>query len=75
MMYRLIDRPSPMRSPVGLVVKRRLEQFYAELARNAVPLSRTRISTSLQRSRVVTFSVGEQPSPLQADACQAAYKP
>jgi hypothetical protein len=27
-----------------------------------VPLSRTRISTSLPRSRVVTFSIGPKPS-------------
>src|SRR6516225_5328523 len=59
----LIDRPSPVPSPVGLVVK----NGWNNLSRNSggipVPLSRTRISTASPRSFVVTFSTGRKPSP------------
>src|SRR5215813_12775326 len=54
-MSQAIDRPRPVPSPVGLVVK----NGWKSLSRNSggipVPLSCTRTSTSLPRSRVVTF--------------------
>jgi hypothetical protein len=54
----LIDKPSPVPSPVGLVVK----NGWNSLSRNSgaipMPLSRTRISTASPKSRVATFSFG-----------------
>src|SRR5262249_51243248 len=60
-MSQLIERPRPVPSPVGLVVK----NGWKSLSRNSggipVPLSLTRISTAPPRLRVVTFSTGRKP--------------
>ena len=45
----LMDRPSPVPSPAGLVVKKGLNIFSFTSAGMPVPLSRIRISTLLPR--------------------------
>src|SRR6202022_655538 len=58
----LIDRPSPVPSPAGLVVKKGLNIFSFTSSGIPVPLSRIRISTRLPRLFVVALSVGSKPS-------------
>src|SRR5579863_3877107 len=57
----LMERPSPVPSPAGLVVKKGLNIFSLTSAGIPVPLSRMRISTFLPRSFVVAVSVGSKP--------------
>src|SRR6266481_3674334 len=56
----LIDRPSPVPSPAGLVVKNGLNIFSFTSNGIPVPLSRIRISTLLPRLFVVALSVGSK---------------
>src|ERR1019366_3440712 len=62
----LIDRPSPVPSPEGLVVKNGLNIFALASSGMPVPLSRIRISTLSPRFFVVAESVGSKPSPASA---------
>src|SRR6516164_4911947 len=57
-MSQLIERPKPVPSPVGFVVKNGWNSLSRYSGAMPVPLSRTRISTSLPSSRVVTLSLG-----------------
>src|SRR5581483_2850590 len=57
----LIERPRPVPSPAGLVVKNGLNIFSLTDAGIPVPLSRMRISTLFPRSFVVAASVGSKP--------------
>src|SRR5215831_10029710 len=59
----LIERPRPVPSPVGLVVKNGWNSLSRCSGAMPAPLSRTRISTALPRARVVTFSTGRNESP------------
>ena len=68
MMSWLIDRPSPVPSPAGLVVKKGLNIFSFTSGGMPVPLSRMRISTELPRSCVVASSVGSKP-PRRSPPC------
>src|SRR6516162_8924352 len=54
----LIDSPSPVPSPVGLVVKNGWNSLSRSSGAMPVPLSRIRISTASPRSRVHTLRVG-----------------
>ena len=63
MMSWLIERPSPVPSPVGLVVKNGLNIFSLTSSGMPVPLSRMRISTVLPRFFVVAISTGSKVSP------------
>ena len=54
----LIDRPSPVPWPVGLVVKNGLKMRSRTSGGMPLPLSRIRTSTVSPRLRVVTVSVG-----------------
>src|SRR3954469_5602415 len=58
MMSWLIDRPSPVPSPAGLVVKNGLKILSVSSAGMPVPLSRTRISTAPPISLVEARSTG-----------------
>src|SRR5260221_221882 len=58
----LIDRPSPVPSPAGLVVKNGLNIFSFTSKGMPVPLSRIRISTRLPRLFVAALSTGSKPS-------------
>src|SRR5882672_6521397 len=58
----LIERPSPVPSPAGLVVKNGLNIFSFTSRGIPVPLSRIRISTLLPRLLVVALSVGSKVS-------------
>src|SRR4051795_1021221 len=58
MMSWLIERPSPVPSPAGLVVKNGLKIFSVSSAGMPVPLSRTRISTAPPISLVEARSTG-----------------
>src|SRR5262249_55728521 len=58
MMSWLIDRPSPVPSPAGLVVKKGLNIFSRTTGGIPVPLSRIRISTRSPRLRVAAVRVG-----------------
>src|SRR5439155_8761036 len=60
MMSWLIDRPSPVPSPAGLVVKKGLNIFSFTSKGIPVPLSRMRISTLLPRLFVVALKVGSK---------------
>jgi hypothetical protein len=57
-MSQLIDRPSRVRSPVGLVVKNGWNSLSRNSPGTPAPLSRTLTSTPWPTSRVVTLSVG-----------------
>jgi hypothetical protein len=59
----LIDRPSPVPSPEGLVVKNGLNIFSLTSSGIPMPLSRIRISTLSPRFFVIAASVGSKPSP------------
>src|SRR5262249_34738985 len=59
----LIDSPSPVPSPAGLVVKKGLNIFSFTSLGMPVPLSRMRISTLLPRLLVAALKVGSKPSP------------
>src|SRR5262249_31111183 len=60
----LIDTPSPVPSPTGLVVKKGLNIFSFTSAGIPVPLSRMRISTPrLPRVLVVALKIGSKASP------------
>src|SRR5262249_3947973 len=59
----LIDTPSPVPSPVGLVVKKGWNSRCRSCAGMPTPLSRMAISTASGRSRVLTFTVGRKASP------------
>src|SRR3954447_24057845 len=63
MMSWLIDRPSPVPSPGGLVVKKGLNIFALTFCGMPLPLSRIQISTLSPRFFVVAVSVGSKPSP------------
>src|SRR5207237_5972061 len=54
----LIDRPSPVPSPVGLVVKKGWNSFSRASGPMPVPLSRTLTSISVPGSRVITLRLG-----------------
>src|SRR5208282_1125357 len=56
----LIERPRPVPSPAGLVVKNGLNIFAFTSAGMPVPLSRMAISTLFPRSRVEAMIVGSQ---------------
>src|SRR5579883_3426225 len=56
----LIDRPSPVPSPAGLVVKKGLKIFSFTSGGMPVPLSRIRISTLVPRFLVDAASVGSR---------------
>src|SRR4030081_818839 len=71
----LIDRPSPVPSPAGLVVKKGLNIFSFTANGIPVPLSRIRISTLLPRFFVVALSVGSKPSSPASLRLVAASKP
>src|SRR5262249_4730013 len=58
MMSSLLERPSPVPSPAGSVVKQGLNIRYFPSGRIPLPLSRIRISTLSPRSFVVAASVG-----------------
>src|SRR6516162_5259338 len=58
----VIDRPSPVPSPVGLVVKKGLNIFALTSGEMPVPLSRIRISTVSPRSLVVALRTGSKVS-------------
>src|SRR5262245_41882863 len=58
MMSWLMDRPSPVPSPAGFVVKNGLNIFSFTSGGMPVPLSRTRISTRSPRPRVEATRVG-----------------
>src|SRR6266478_5610934 len=58
----LIDRPSPVPSPAGLVVKKGLNIFSFTSSGIPVPLSRIRISTLVPRLFVDALSVGSKLS-------------
>src|SRR5277367_4543682 len=60
-MSKLKDRPRPVPSPAGLVVKNGSKIFALTSLGIPVPLSRTRISTRSERARVDTESVGSNP--------------
>ena len=62
----LMDSPSPVPSPAGLVVKNGLNIFSFTASGMPVPLSRIRISTLPPRFLVVALSAGSKPSPLSA---------
>src|ERR1700738_3427508 len=66
MMSWLIDRPSPVPSPEGLVVKKGLNILSLISSGMPVPLSRIRISTLSPRFLVVAESIGSKPSPASA---------
>src|SRR5450759_2402405 len=57
----LIDRPSPVPSPEGLVVKNGLNIFSFTSSGIPVPLSRMRISTVSPRFLVVARRTGSKP--------------
>src|SRR6202043_601056 len=57
----LIDKPSPVPSPAGLVVKNGLNIFSFTSNGMPAPLSRIRISTLLPRFFVVALSTGSKP--------------
>ena len=59
----LIDRPRPVPSPAGLVVKKGLNIFSRTSGGMPVPLSRMRISTRSPRLRVAATRAGSKPSP------------
>src|SRR3984893_7772096 len=75
-MSQLIDRPSPVPSPVGFVVTNGWNNLSLISGAMPVPLSRTRTSTASPNSRVVTLSVGRKSGPAPS-RCRlvAAYKP
>src|SRR3954469_11402381 len=54
----LIERPSPVPSPEGLVVKNGVNIFAFTLSGMPVPLSRMRISILCPRFLVIAYSVG-----------------
>jgi len=56
----LIERPRPVPSPVGLVVKNGWNSFSRCSGAMPVPLSRTLTSTALRRARVATLSTGAE---------------
>src|SRR5205823_3575344 len=58
----LMESPSPVPSPAGLVVKNGLNIFSFTSRGIPVPLSRIRISTLAPRLLVVALSVGSKPS-------------
>src|SRR3954451_9301026 len=58
----LIDKPSPVPSPAGLVVKKGLNIFSFTSVAIPMPLSRMRISILLPKFFVVARSVGWNPS-------------
>src|SRR5689334_16358345 len=60
MMSWLIDRPSPVPSPAGLVVKKGLNIFSFTSGGMPVPLSRMRISTLGPRFFVLALKVGSK---------------
>jgi hypothetical protein len=66
MMSWLIDRPSPVPSPEGLVVKNGLNIFSLISAGMPVPLSQMRISILSPRFFVVAESNGSKPSSASA---------
>src|SRR5262249_28675171 len=57
----LIDSPSPVPSPAGLVVKKGLNIFSFTSGGMPVPLSRMRISTLGPRFFVLALKVGSKP--------------
>src|SRR5215472_5919364 len=57
-MSQLIERPKPVPSPVGLVVKNGWKSLSRVSGGIPVPLSRTRTSTASPRSRVDNWRVG-----------------
>src|SRR5262249_1875147 len=63
MMSWLMDRPSPVPSPAGLVVKNGLKILSLTSAGMPMPLSRMLISTRSPRLRVTAVSLGSKPSP------------
>src|SRR6201999_1769845 len=63
MMSWLIDRPSPVPSPAGLVVKKGLNIFSFTSGGMPVPLSRMRISTVLPRFFVAASRTGSKSCP------------
>src|SRR5580692_3423986 len=63
MMSWLIERPSPVPSPAGLVVKNGLNIFSLTSAGMPVPLSRIRISTVSPRLLVVALTTGSKSEP------------
>src|ERR1700677_1196920 len=66
MMSWLMDRPNPVPSPAGFVVKNGLNIFSFTSAGIPVPLSRMRISTLSPRFFVAAVSGGSKPSPASA---------
>src|SRR3954454_17062487 len=66
MMSWLIDRPSPVPSPAGLVVKNGLKIFSCMSNGMPFPLSRMRISTRSPKLFVAAFRTGSNPSPVSA---------
>jgi len=64
----LIERPRPVPSPVGLVVKNGWNSFSRCSGAMPVPLSRTLTSTALRRARVATLSTGAEALVLGAGA-------
>jgi len=58
MMSCVIERPRPVPSPAGLVVKNGLNIFSCTATEMPVPLSRMRISTVLPKLFVVALSIG-----------------
>src|SRR5438876_6199643 len=60
----VIERPRPVPSPAGLVVKNGLNIFSCTSAGMPVPLSRMRISTVVPRFFVVARRVGSKPGSL-----------
>src|SRR3954453_2384570 len=63
MMSCVIERPRPVPSPAGLVVKNGLNIFPLTSSGMPVPLSRIRISTFSPRFLVPAERVGSKPSP------------
>src|SRR5258708_11209147 len=61
MMSWLIERPRPVPSPAGFVVKKGLNIFSFTSVGMPLPLSRMRISTACPRSLVVARRVGSNP--------------
>jgi hypothetical protein len=57
-MSQLIERPRPVPSPVGLVVKKGWNSLSRNSGAIPMPLSRMRISAASPKSRVATFRVG-----------------
>lgn len=63
----VIERPSPVPSPVGLVVKKGLNIFSRTSGGIPLPLSRIRISTVSPRFLVAALSTGSKAaSPFSA---------